>query len=533
MFRIVSLLVLISVGSNAFSELPLEAQKKKLMDQIVAAKDPAVRKKLQAIYETAAQQENEIYVDCILENMKGVVNDFAVKAVDSACRLKQEAQVSLESSENETSVEPKLNSPTHSGGSKERPINDVGLAGRLVSTEPVKTYKKYELTVEDKLYLSKLDEQILKQENSWRQSGRLIEDSKILSFVESVLARITSGVEAADFIDFRVSIFDSPDFHRSHTANGQIFLSSGLLVSLGGESDLARVLAHQVAGIQLFHDLSVKDVEGKLTDIVKLRPDYIFVQSQTGRTLGNVTGTAFNDVFAGAVAGALVTGAFNLAENRRSEAEWKIRQRKEIDARELATKYLIASGFQNLEPVIGFDFKTGSPDVKGSTLDSRVHAIFPKGVIPDSLAQQAAVKTEFDPRYKALIWSLIENTVIWAADHQFPHYLLAIAEGNEERFRVDASLSLLMGDAYLELLGLENIQRAETWFLTSAKLNSDNPLLLHRLGEVYYLSNDPRRAARAFIQYLKTGDTSVDRELILEKLRVLKRQLASGEAKVG
>lgn len=525
MIRILLTCVLICCASKAFSELSVADQKKKLMDQIVAAEDPAIRERLQEVYESVGLEKNEVYIECILENMKGVANDFAAKAVESACRLRQQSLSVPDQQERASRIEVEV-APV---SSKERQPtvtspNTVIAKGGFGLTGEAGRDTGYELTNEDKLYLSKLDEKITAQEKVWRKAGRLIEDKGILDYVNAVLAQVTPETKSADFINFRVSIFDSYDFHRSHTANGQIFLSTGLLVSLAGKADLARVLAHQVAGIQLYHDLSVKDANKQLRDIVKLRPDYLFERDSGSLALGAA---------AGAVGGGLVSGVFAVAADRREQGLWRIRKEKELDARKLAAAYFMDAGFQNYTPVIAYDFKTGLPDVKGSTVDSRVHAIFPDGLLPTSVAQQAAVRTAYDPQYQELIWDLTEKTISWAAVSKFPKYLLAIAEGSEKQLQADAGLSILIADAYLEGADPEMLRRAESWLLNSAKLTPDSPIILHRMGEVYYRQNFLQKAARAFIQYLKTGDTSADREAILIKLRVIKGKLASVESKDG
>ena len=87
------MLLLLGFASQGFTDLSVEAQKKRLMGQIVAAEDPIIREKLQGVYEAIGQENSEIYIECVLKNMKGVANDFAAKAVESACRLKQESSI--------------------------------------------------------------------------------------------------------------------------------------------------------------------------------------------------------------------------------------------------------------------------------------------------------------------------------------------------------------------------------------------------------------------------------------------------------
>lgn len=93
MTRLFVMLLLLGFASQGFTDLSVEAQKKRLMGQIVAAEDPIIREKLQGVYEAIGQENSEIYIECVLKNMKGVANDFAAKAVESACRLKQESSI--------------------------------------------------------------------------------------------------------------------------------------------------------------------------------------------------------------------------------------------------------------------------------------------------------------------------------------------------------------------------------------------------------------------------------------------------------
>ncbi len=85
-------------------------------------------------------------------------------------------------------------------------------------------------------------------------------------------------------------------------------------------------------------------------------------------------------------------------------------------------------------------------------------------------------------------------------------------------------------DSYLNNPLSESMRLAENWYLNSARLEPENPVILQRMGEVYYRLDKPKEAARAFIQYLKSGDTSVDRDLVLGRLRAIKENLLSAEA---
>ena len=108
------------------------------------------------------------------------------------------------------------------------------------------------------------------------------------------------------------------------------FLSQrGFWCRLGGEADLARVLADQVAHINLFHDLSVTDVDEKFVDFLRLSPEYYFEQRYV--PVGGVNSVG------GLVASALISGALTASVNRKVAARWEIQQERETEARQLAT----------------------------------------------------------------------------------------------------------------------------------------------------------------------------------------------------
>jgi len=526
MTRLFSMLLLLSFASQGFTDLSVEAQKKRLMGQIVAAEDPTIREKLQEVYESVGNENSEIYIGCILENMKGVANDFAAKAVESACRLKQESSIAQYEQLGELQADIKT-IVVSAEKTKEIPapsafVTPKGVAGEQVGNSNL---SGYELTDMDRLYLSKLDKKIADQEKIWKGSDKLNEDDKLLAYVNSVLNKIIPKKSPADFIKYRVSIFDSPQFQRIYFANGQIFISTGLLVTLGGEADLARVLADQVAHINLFHDLSVTDVDEKFVDFLRLSPEYYFEQRYV--PVGGVNSVG------GLVASALISGALTASVNRKVAARWEIQQERETEARQLATGYLAASNYRSFKPAIAYNIETGLPDVKGRMLDSLLHATFPNGLLPDSVAQLATVRSSYDPEYQELIWALTKKAIEWAADNDFSGYLLAISKGSEKQLKEDAQSSFMVADAYadsyLKDRLSESMRRAENWYLNSARLEPDNPIILHRMGEVYYRLNKPKQAARAFIQYLKSGDTSVERDLVIGRLRALKEALTNVE----
>ena len=529
MTRLFVMLLLLGFASQGFTDLSVEAQKKRLMGQIVAAEDPIIREKLQGVYEAIGQENSEIYIECVLKNMKGVANDFAAKAVESACRLKQESSIAqyeqvgkpqadiktiVVSDEKTEAVSAPSVSVTPTVGPSEQ-VGSSDLAG-------------YEPTDKDRRYLSKLGEAVAAQEKIWREAGRLIQNKELLAYINTVLSKLAPEEKAAEFINFRITIFDDPQFLRGSLADGRIFLSTGLLVSLGGENDLARVLADQVAHIQLFHDLLVEDVEEKLKAVLQFRPEDLSLRSYSDPLRGLIGGTPVG------YASALFSGVRAATDNRDKKVRWDVQVKNEADARDLAGKLLYSSGYKSLKPAIAHSFTTGLADVKGEALDSRLHTTFPNGLLPDSIGRIAVVRSSYDPEYQELIWPLTKKAILWASEFDYSSYLFAISKGSEKQLREDAQSSFLVADAYADSYLnnplSESMRLAENWYLNSARLEPENPVILQRMGEVYYRLDKPKEAARAFIQYLKSGDTSVDRDLVLGRLRAIKENLLSAEA---
>jgi predicted Zn-dependent protease len=77
-------------------------------------------------------------------------------------------------------------------------------------------------------------------------------DQRLNIYVQSILNRIIAALPEND-IPFRITILDSTELNAQAFSNGQLFVNRNLLAHLNSESELAGLLAHEVAHIVLRH----------------------------------------------------------------------------------------------------------------------------------------------------------------------------------------------------------------------------------------------------------------------------------------
>jgi len=112
-------------------------------------------------------------------------------------------------------------------------------------------------TVEDEKKLGKeFHEKLLK-------SQVLIEDERINSYVGKIGQRILSSTEKAPF-DFQFFVIRSNAINAFATPGGYVYVNQGLITLVENESELAAVLAHEIAHVNSRHIADIIDKSKKL-----------------------------------------------------------------------------------------------------------------------------------------------------------------------------------------------------------------------------------------------------------------------------
>ena len=89
-------------------------------------------------------------------------------------------------------------------------------------------------------------------------SYRPLENPVLTRYVEKVCATITVNSPMPEFYNgYHIMILDSPEINAISSPGGHIFITRGLLELTGSEDDLAAIIAHEVAHIQLAHAAAI------------------------------------------------------------------------------------------------------------------------------------------------------------------------------------------------------------------------------------------------------------------------------------
>jgi predicted Zn-dependent protease len=95
-----------------------------------------------------------------------------------------------------------------------------------------------------------------------------MKDAVMSMYLNKICQAITiNSSKPVLFNGYHVAILDSQEFNAFATPGGHIFLTKGLIECAGSEDDLAAVIAHEVAHIQLRHAIAVIEEERLATEL--------------------------------------------------------------------------------------------------------------------------------------------------------------------------------------------------------------------------------------------------------------------------
>jgi hypothetical protein len=143
---------------------------------------------------------------------------------------------------------------------------------------------------------------------------------------------------------FAFRLIPDPTPRAETLATGTVYISTGMLSLLDNEAQVAYVLAHEMAHVQLDHwrekVMLQRGVEAYNADQTKKAEHAVLLGSLIGAGIGGATGRAGN-VFAGATTGALAGTIVGALMNRAMVVQWDKAQEDEAD--KMAFKYVLGS----------------------------------------------------------------------------------------------------------------------------------------------------------------------------------------------
>ena len=129
---------------------------------------------------------------------------------------------------------------------------DQSVSDALAAMDEAFSSGNSEVTAEDCYFIGRaLGARVL-------SSYRPLENPVLTRYVEKVRAAITVNSPMPEFYNgYHIMILDSPEINAISSPGGHIFITRGLLELTGSEDDLAAIIAHEVAHIQLAHAAAI------------------------------------------------------------------------------------------------------------------------------------------------------------------------------------------------------------------------------------------------------------------------------------
>lgn len=382
--------------------------------------------------------------------------------------------------------------------------------------------------------------------------GLLFRDSAVNTWVTKVGERIKP--EPADpYIDYRFALLHNPVPNAFALPNGQIYIHTGILARLENEAQLAALLAHEINHVAGHHPIVHYEAYKRTTIAVMV----------VGPIVGAVTGgwgalaTTLVDLgFSGAILGYSRT-----LEEEADRRALDLMLAAGYDVRELPELYrLMAEDPEGEMPRIPTFWST-HPQL----LERALHT----GAMVDALRD-----VDFDQltlgelQYSERIRNLRVMTVEDYIDFDYPRSALALAQKLRKIHLGDTRVLVAVGDAWAALGPrsaqpdnaisesekrkrlrarerytreereaqildtdegrtnlADNMSRATAAYQEALAIDPSTATAYRGLGWVYEHTGFPKKAARAYLRYLKAAPDARDRELVLDRLDRIARDL--------
>ncbi len=291
----------------------------------------------------------------------------------------------------------------------------------------------------------------------------LVEDPEVSLYVKHLVNKIAKIIPPQPF-NFTSGVILHNSLNAFAVPGGHVFIFTGLMMQLDNESQLAGVIAHEMAHVTQRH-VAARIERGKYLTLASL------LAAVAGVLVGGEGGSA---IIAGAM-GASQSAMLNYSRMDESEAD------------DIGYQYLVAAGYPPEGMAGGFKKIREKSVMSGGSniptylsthpeIGARITNVMAKvRTEPKSINKRKVNNTQFK-RVQTLLWA--RYGTIQAARH---------------RFLADKSPLALMGTAML--LARENkIQEANMTFEKALAQGPKDPLILREAGAFHYRKGDTARA---------------------------------------
>ena len=354
-----------------------------------------------------------------------------------------------------------------------------------------------------------------------------------------------------DYIDYRFYLLHDPSPNAFALPNGDVYIHTGLLARLADRSQLAAVIAHEIAHIAAHHGIiHYRNTHGANTASTVLLGQSVF---------GRDAWWMWNDM----VAVGLSTSLYGFGRAMEQEADEK------------AIELLNEHGFDpHALPEV---LEVLSRDLEG--LNPRLPTVWNdrEKLTDRALATWAAAAhlpgVERDRDYfRELLFPLRVMSIRDYIEDDYPYTALALTQAMLEHYPNRPEIQQLLGDGWrtlgprseiaptdlddsekrrsaMERVRMTRDERTEALLATpegraalasnlryavqayekALEMDDDYAPAYRGLGEAYELMDAPREAAVAYLNYVKLAQNAPDRGIIIERLKSLRDRLQGEE----
>lgn len=299
----------------------------------------------------------------------------------------------------------------------------------------------------------------------------LVEDPEIKGYVQSIVDRLASAFPAQPF-PFTANVLLHNSMNAFAVPGGQVFVHTGLIMQLEHESELAGVLAHELAHVTQRH--------------IATRMER--AQAVTVATLLGALASAF--LGGGSGSGAMIAGSMAAGQ----AAMLNYSRMDETEADQMGLQYIVKSGYKPLGLQGAFEkirrkqwasglaipeYLSTHPDVGGrvNEINARIQG----------LAASIQNRPESDARFNRV------KTLIWARYGEPETAARLFSQRIAVTSKKGAAKDCLafMGQGILADRR-NQVKDAEKAFASALSCAPDDPLICRETGRFYFSTGDPR-----------------------------------------
>lgn len=378
----------------------------------------------------------------------------------------------------------------------------------------------------------------------------LYSETALLGLVEQI-GRALSPEPVDEYIEYGFYLLHDPSPNAFALPNGDVYIHTGLLARLADRSQLAAVIAHEIAHVAGHHGIiHYRNTHGANTASTVLMGQSVF---------GRDAWWMWNDM----IAVGLHTSLYGFGRVMEQEADEK--------AIELLTEHgFDPHALPEVLEVLSRDLEGLNPRLPTVWSDRTALADRALNAWADAVYRPAVEREGGD--FQELLFPLRVMSIRDYIEDDYPNTALALTRAMLEKYPDRPEIQALLGDGWrtlgprshivpgdlndsqkrrsaMERVRTTRAERTEGLLATpegraalasnlvyavdayeaALGMDPDYAPAYRGLGESYELMNAPREAAAAYLNYVKLARSAPDRAIVIERLKSLRDRLQGEE----